>query len=286
VKRYVARYQQTGKVAATVQGRMQARLGEAEWRVLEAELRAQPDATRASVCRTIGGADGHRGQSDEHQPGAPTVGVDAKKKTVVAREGDPLARRLFADVVADLPAERVIVVDETSTQRDMHPRYAWAPRGERAVASAARNTGSNVSVIASLSLSGLGPALALEGAVNTAVFLTYIRDLLVPTLRPGDIVVLDNLGCHKADAVRLALEAVGARLLFLPAYSPDFRPSSRLSANLKPACAASALNPLPICSMRCTAPWRPFPSQTHLVFSVPLAFSISTNSSAYLFSAL
>ena len=67
--------------------------------------------------------------------------MDAKKKTVVARECDPLARRLFADVVADLPAERVIVVDETSTQRDMHPRYAWAPCGKRAVASAARNTG-------------------------------------------------------------------------------------------------------------------------------------------------
>ena len=117
----------------------------------------------------------------------------------------------------------------------MHPRCAWAPCGERTVASA----GSNLGVIASLSLSDLGAALALEGAVNTAVFLAYIRDLLVPTLRPGDIVVLDNLGCHKADAVRLAVETGGACLLFLPAYSPDFSPIEQASGKLK-ACLRRA----------------------------------------------
>lgn len=150
-----------------------------------------------------------------------------------ARERDPIARRLFADVAATLPAERVIVVDETSTHRDMHPRYARAPKGKRASASAARNYGANVSVIASLSLAGMGPALALEGAVNTAAFLTFIRDLLVPTLRPGDIVVLDNLSPHKAVAVRQVVAAVGARLLFLPPYSPDFSPIEQAFSKLK-----------------------------------------------------
>lgn len=150
-----------------------------------------------------------------------------------ARERDPLVRRLFADVAASLPAERVIVIDETSTHRDMHPRYARAPKGQRAHASAARNYGSNVSVIASLSLAGMGPALALEGAVNTSVFLTFIRELLVPTLRPGDIVLLDNLSIHKADAVQQAIEAVGARLLFLPPYSPDFSPIEMVFSKLK-----------------------------------------------------
>jgi len=115
----------------------------------------------------------------------------------------------------------------------MHPRYARAPKGQRAVASAARNDGRNVSLIASLSLRGTGPAMALEGAVNTAAFLVFVRDLLVPTLRPGDIVLMDNLSCHKTDAVRLAIEAVGAHVLFLPPYSPDFSPIEQAFSKLK-----------------------------------------------------
>jgi transposase len=73
----------------------------------------------------------------------------------------------------------------------------------------------------------------LEGAVDTATFLVFVRDLLIPTLRPGDIVLLDNLSCHKTDAVRLAIEAVGARLLFLPPYSPDFSPIEQAFSKLK-----------------------------------------------------
>ena len=115
----------------------------------------------------------------------------------------------------------------------MHPRYARAPKGQRAVPSAARNDGRNVSLIASLSLRGTGPAMALEGAVNTAAFLVFVRDLLVPTLRPGDIVLMDNLSCHKTDAVRLAIEAVGAHVLFLPPYSPDFSPIEQAFSKLK-----------------------------------------------------
>lgn len=115
----------------------------------------------------------------------------------------------------------------------MHPRYARAPRGQRAVASATRNYGRNVSLVASLSLRGTGPALAVEGAVNTAVFLVFVRDLLVPTLRAGDIVLMDNLSCHKTDAVRLAIEAVGACVLFLPPYSPDFSPIEQAFSKLK-----------------------------------------------------
>ena len=80
---------------------------------------------------------------------------------------------------------------------------------------------------------GTGPALALEGAVNTAAFLVFVRDLRVPTLRPGDIVLMDNLSCHKTDAVRLAIEAVGAHVLFLPPYSPDFSPIEQAFSKLK-----------------------------------------------------
>jgi transposase len=159
--------------------------------------------------------------------------MDAKKKTVAARERNAVERYLFADVAATVPAERVIIIDETGTQRDMHPRYARAPKGQRAFASAARNYGRHVSVISSLSLAGMGPTLALEGAVDTAVFATFVRELLVPVLRPGDIVVLDNLSCHKADVIDHAVRAAGARLLFLPAYSPDFSPIEHAFSKLK-----------------------------------------------------
>jgi transposase len=154
---------------------------------------------------------------------------------VGARERNAVERLLFADVIAALPAERVIVIDETSTHRDMHPRYARAPKGQRAFATAHRNYGQNMSLIASLSLRGTGPAMALEGAVNTTAFLVFIRDLLVPTLRSGDIVLMDNLSCHKTDAVRLAIEAVGAQVLFLPPYSPDFSPIEQAFSKLKAA---------------------------------------------------
>lgn len=150
-----------------------------------------------------------------------------------ARERNAVERLLFADTIMTLAAERVIVVDETSTHRDMYPVYARAPKGQRAWATASRNYGHNVSLIASLSLRGTGPAMALEGAVNTAAFLVFIRDLLVPTLRSGDIVLMDNLSCHKTDAVRLAIEAVGARVLFLPPYSPDFSPIEQAFSKLK-----------------------------------------------------
>lgn len=150
-----------------------------------------------------------------------------------ASERNPVERILFADLAATLPAQRVIVVDETSTHLDMHPAYARAPKGQRAFVSARRNYGHNVSLIASLSLSGAGPAMAIEGPVNTAVFTAFVSDVLLPTLKPGDMVVLDNLGCHKADAVRAAIERAGATLLFLPAYSPDFSPIEQAFSKLK-----------------------------------------------------
>ena len=150
-----------------------------------------------------------------------------------ATERNELERLLFADVMSTLPAEKVKVIDESSTHCDMNPLYAWAAKGERAYAKGKRNYGSNVSLIASLSLNGCGPAFAIEGPVNSAVFATYVNDLLVPTLQPGDIVLMDNLSSHKTTAVRQAIEARGAQLLFFPAYSPDFSPIEQAFSKIK-----------------------------------------------------
>ena len=135
--------------------------------------------------------------------------------------------------MATLPAEKIVVIDESGTHRDMNPAYGRAPKGQRAFARAIRNFGSNVSLIASLTLRGTGPAMAVEGSVNTAVVSTFISDLLVSSLCPGDIVLMDNLGCHKAAVIQQAIEAVGATLLFFPAYSPDFSPIEQAFSTVK-----------------------------------------------------
>jgi transposase len=96
-----------------------------------------------------------------------------------------------------------------------------------------RNHGPNVTLLAALTPAGVGPALALTGAVDGAAFALYAERLLAPTLRPGQIVVLDNLSAHKSTDARQAIEAVGARLLFLPAYSPDFNPIELAFAKVK-----------------------------------------------------
>ena len=141
-----------------------------------------------------------------------------------ARERDVVERVLFADLMQTLPTERVVVIDESSTHRDMYRLYARALRGERAYAQEVRNYGMNISLIASLRADGFTSGMMVEGSVNRAVFEAYVTKVLLPTLRPGDIVLMDNLSCHKTLSVRQAIESVGAHLLFLPAYSPDFSP--------------------------------------------------------------
>jgi transposase len=96
-----------------------------------------------------------------------------------------------------------------------------------------RNHGPNTTLLAALTPQGIGPALTITGAVNAAAFVAYVHRVLAPSLRPGQVVVLDNLSAHKGEQARVAVEAVGARLLFLPPYSPDFNPIELAFAKIK-----------------------------------------------------
>ena len=111
--------------------------------------------------------------------------------------------------------------------------HGRAPRGTRLVAAVPRNHGRNVTCLAALTALGVGPSLAFEGALNGSVFTQWVAEQLVPTLRPGQIVILDNLSVHKAPRARQAIEAVGCQLRFLPAYSPDFNPIELIFGRLK-----------------------------------------------------
>ncbi len=118
--------------------------------------------------------------------------------------------------------------------------YARAPKGERAYGKVPRNRGKNTTLLASMSVRGMGPCLAVEGATTKTVFETYVEQVLVPSLRAGQVVILDNLSSHKGDRVRELIEGVGCSLLYLPPYSPDFSPIEEAFSKIKALLRKSA----------------------------------------------
>lgn len=157
----------------------------------------------------------------------------AQKKSLLAAERDEAARTAWREEAAALDPSALVFVDETSTHTAMTRRRARAPRGERAVGRVPRNHGPNVTLLAALTPEGIGPAMTIPGAVDGAVFTAYAEQVLAPALRPGQVVILDNLSAHKSEDARTAVEAAGCRLLFLPAYSPDFNPIEQAFAKVK-----------------------------------------------------
>jgi len=124
-------------------------------------------------------------------------------------------------------------VDESGTNITLAPLYGWAPKGERAYGKAPRNWEKNITLIASLSAEGIGAAMSVEGATDGRAFQTYVKHFLVPTLKSGQIVVMDNLQVHKSLKVRELIEGAGASVLFLPSYSPDFSPIEGAFSKIK-----------------------------------------------------
>ena len=134
--------------------------------------------------------------------------------------------------------ERCKFVDESGINLALTRLYGRAPRGERAVGSTPINYGQNVTLIGALGSSGLDALLAIEGATDGEVFRAYTERILCPTLAAGDIVVMDNLGAHKVSGIREAIEARGAKLIYLPPYSPDLSPIEKCWSKIKTALRA------------------------------------------------
>ena len=130
---------------------------------------------------------------------------------------------------------RLVFVDEMGTNTSLSPRYAYSPKGRRAYAEVPRNRGANTTLLASMSLEGMGPCLAVEGPTTAAVFEAYVEKVLAPSLRHGQIVVVDNLGAHKGESVRELIEKRGCQLLYLPPYSPDYNPIEEAFSKIKGA---------------------------------------------------
>jgi len=124
-------------------------------------------------------------------------------------------------------------VDESSTNIAMVPRYARAPKGERAFGKAPRNWGKNVTLISSISWEGMGPSMSIQGSSDTESFSLYMREVLAPCLKSGQIVLMDNLSVHRGAWVRELIEEKGCQLWMLPTYSPDFNPIEEAFSKVK-----------------------------------------------------
>jgi transposase len=142
-------------------------------------------------------------------------------------------RSHYRDLSATLDLRRVKFMDESGINLAMTRLYGRAPRGERVLGSAPQHYGQNVTLLGALSCTGLEAVMTVEGATDADVFRAYVREVLCPTLREGDIVVADNLSAHKAAGVQEAIAATGARRLYLPPYSPDLNPIERCWSKIK-----------------------------------------------------
>lgn len=152
------------------------------------------------------------------------VRTGAEKKSLIASERDEEARAAWQAEAATLNPARLVFLDEAGCHRNLTRTYARAPVGQRAVGRVPRNRGRGMTVIASLSLAGIGPTMTLDGGTGRGDFARYLDEVLLPTLAPGTIIVLDNLSAHRPLAVRERIAAAGCTLRYLPAYSPDSNP--------------------------------------------------------------
>jgi transposase len=167
----------------------------------------------------------------------PAAGLAAQKTSLHASERDTervqQARADYQELIETQDMERLKFIDESGINLAMTRAYGRGPRGERVVGAVPHNYGPNVTMIAALSLPGVEAVMTIDGATDADVFRAYVEQVLCPTLTAGDIVVMDNLRVHKVAGIRDRIEERGARLVFLPPYSPDLSPIEPCWSKLK-----------------------------------------------------
>jgi putative transposase len=163
--------------------------------------------------------------------------VQSQKKTLIASEqARPDVARRRAQWLRYrhwVDPSRLVFIDETWTKTNMAPLRGWAPRGERLKAKVPHRRWQTMTFLAALRFDRVEAPWLIDGPINGERFRLYVEKLLLPTLRPDDIVIIDNLGSHRGKVIRQLIRSVGARLFFLPKYSPDLNPIEQLFAKLK-----------------------------------------------------
>jgi transposase len=233
IKRYLKLRRETGSLAPKSIPGYPPRKIEALQKGLQPQLEAHPDATLEEHCRLWETQTGVKVSISTMSDAIRRLKWTWKKKTVEASERKEEERQAFREKVKDLDVKKCRVIDETGSNIALARRYARAPKGKRARGSIPRNRGKNVTLISDLSLGGLGELFLIDGAANGDLFEAYVEYILVPTLHPGETVIMDNLSIHTGKKVQELIEAQGCQLLFLPAYSPDFSPIEEAFSKIK-----------------------------------------------------
>ncbi|TIW16065.1 MAG: IS630 family transposase [Mesorhizobium sp.] len=232
---WLKRVEQTGSVEPRQVGGYKPRKLSGAWRDWLVERCREKDFTLRGLVAELG----ERGLKVDYRSVWEFVHAEklSHKKTLIACEQDrrDVARRrtqwvLYQDRID--PA-RLVFIDETWTKTNMAPLMGWAPVGQRIKAKVPHGHWKTMTFLAALRHDRVEAPWLIDGPINGERFLLYVEKVLVPTLQPGDIVVMDNLGSHKSKAVRRAIRKAGAKLFFLPKYSPDLNPIEQLFAKLK-----------------------------------------------------
>ena len=234
--RWAKRWRETGSFEAkSNKGQSRSPLKKHEEWLLEL-VRGEPDLTLEEIQRRLF-------EERQQKAGLGSVwrffdrhGISFKKSVRAAEQDRPdvaSARMAWADNQPKLDPDRLVFIDETGTSTKMARLRGRAPRGERLVGKIPHGHWKTTTFVAGLRSTALTAPCVIDGPMNGNAFLAYVEQVLAPTLKPGDVVVLDNLSAHKVPGIREAIEAAGAKLLYLPPYSPDFNPIEQLFAKLK-----------------------------------------------------
>jgi transposase len=233
IKRYLKLRRETGEVQPKAIPGRPAKKGAALLAGLQPQLDASPDATLEEHCQIWETTQGVQVSTASMSRAIQRLGWTRKKKTLRASEQKEADRVAWREQAQTLDAGKLVFVDECGSNIALTRLYARSPKGKRAYDAIPRNRRANITLLASLSLQGMGEALILEGSADTMAFEIYIERILAPSLQAGQIVVMDNLSTHTGERVRQALTAKGCQLLFLPSYSPDFSPIEEAFSKLK-----------------------------------------------------
>jgi transposase len=202
---------------------------------VRALLRARPDLTISELWHELTGAGIKVGRSSVGRF-VERLELTYKKTLHAAEQQRPdvaAARQAWRDAQKSLDPRRLVFIDETWASTNMTPLYGRCEKGKRLIAHAPFGHWKTTTLIAALRHDGLTAPCVFDGPINGEKFRAYVEQILVPTLQPGDIVVMDNLASHKVAGVRQAIEAAGAERRFLPPYSPDMDPIEQVFAKVK-----------------------------------------------------
>jgi transposase len=203
-------------------------------RLLEADLQERPAATLSERREFLERICGVRVSDSTISRLLKRMGFTRKKRTLGASERDEWLRAAWRVLVSQtLDAGCLVFVDEMGANTSLAPLHSCSRCGERARLKAPRNRGKNTTLLASISSEGMGSTLVVQGGTTKVVFEAYIEQVLAPSLRPGQVVVMDNLSAHKGKEVRQLIEQRGCEVLFLPPYSPDYNPIEEAFSKIK-----------------------------------------------------